>query len=90
MTVGRRTVCSALRSVGLRDEKCFHEYHRVLSFAKWSCHKAARILLQMLVHTFADPKNQRMVSKITSDFFGCYRLGQKTDLAKTEIFNTPV
>jgi len=27
---GRRTVSSALRAMGLDQEKCFHRYHRVL------------------------------------------------------------
>ena len=33
---GKRTVCSALRAVGLDQEKRFHRYHRVLSRASWS------------------------------------------------------
>ncbi len=36
LVVGRRTVCSALRAMGLEQEKQFHKYHRVLSQAKWS------------------------------------------------------
>lgn len=52
LVVGRRTVCSALRAVGLEQEKQFHKYHRVLSLAKWSAHQAARILLGLLVNTF--------------------------------------
>ena len=58
LVVGRRTVCSALRAVGLNDEKRFHKYHRVLSLAKWSCYKAARILLLQLAnhfHTTTEP-----------------------------------
>ncbi len=54
LVVGRRTVCSALRAVGLSDEKRFHKYHRVLSMAKWSCYKAARQVLRMLVNHFFD------------------------------------
>jgi len=54
LVVGRRTVCSALRAMGLSQEKQFHKYHRVtpdrvLSKAKWSCYQAARILLRLLV-----------------------------------------
>lgn len=52
LVVGRRTVCSALRAVGLAEEKRFHKYHRVLSRAKWSAHKASHILLKMLVRHF--------------------------------------
>jgi len=54
LVVGRRTVCSALRAVGLSQQQQFHKYHRVLSLAKWSCYKAARILLRMLVDHFFD------------------------------------
>ena len=53
MTIGRRTVSSALRSVGLSSEKRFHKYYRVLSLAKWSAYKASSILLQVLVDCFA-------------------------------------
>jgi DDE superfamily endonuclease len=52
LATGRRTICSVLRVVGLEHEKQFHKYHRVLSKAKWSCHQAARILLQLLINTF--------------------------------------
>lgn len=53
LVVGRRTVCSALRAVGLKQEQQFHKYHRVLSKAKWSIHQAARILLELLVNAFS-------------------------------------
>ena len=49
LVIGRRTVCSALRAMGLAQEKQFHKYHRVLSNAKWSAYQAARILLGLLV-----------------------------------------
>lgn len=49
LVVGRRTVCSVLRVMGLEQEKQFHKYHRVLSKAKWSAYQAARILLELLV-----------------------------------------
>jgi hypothetical protein len=54
LTIGRRTVCSALKVVGLSNEKQFHKYHRVLSLAKWSCFKAAKTLLMMLVECFCN------------------------------------
>jgi hypothetical protein len=39
-------VSSALRAMGLGQQKCFHRYHRVLiSHASWSSVKASRILL---------------------------------------------
>jgi hypothetical protein len=45
-------VASALRAVGLEDERCFCRYHRVLSRAKWSSKEASRILLGLLMKAF--------------------------------------
>ncbi len=50
---GRRTVTAALRVLGLDASSTFQNYHRVLSRARWSAHRAGRILLQQLVETFA-------------------------------------
>jgi hypothetical protein len=50
---GRRTVASALRVMGLSDERHFQNYHRALNRAVWSCHRASLILLRMLLATFA-------------------------------------
>src|SRR3712207_3108787 len=41
---GQRTVGSALRAMGLDQEKRFHRYHRVLSRARWSSREVSRIL----------------------------------------------
>ncbi len=49
---GRRTVSSALRAMGLDQEKRFHRYHRVLSRASWSSREAGRILLGLLLEAF--------------------------------------
>src|SRR5215210_3834796 len=49
---GKRTVSSALRAMGLDQERCFHRYHRVLSRASWSSREASRILLGLLVEAF--------------------------------------
>ena len=49
---GRRTVSSALRAMGLDQEKRFHRYHRVLSRASWSSRKVSRVLLGLLVEAF--------------------------------------
>jgi hypothetical protein len=38
--------------VGLREEKKFHKYHRVLSLVEWSALEAARILLELLLACF--------------------------------------
>lgn len=43
LTPGQRTVASALRAMGLHQEKYFQNYHRVLSRAKWSSKKAAQV-----------------------------------------------
>lgn len=50
---GKRTVTSALRIMGLSEERHFANYHRVLNRARWSGLKASRILLNMLISTFA-------------------------------------
>ncbi len=49
---GQRTVSSALRAMGLDQEKRFHRYHRVLSHASWSSRKVSRVLLRLLVEAF--------------------------------------
>jgi hypothetical protein len=57
---GKRTVASALRAVGLQDERHFCRYHRVLSRAAWSSREASRVLLGLLVETFV-PKGPLVV-----------------------------
>jgi DDE superfamily endonuclease len=49
---GQRTVSSILRIIGLRRERHFVNYHRVLNRAVWSSRQAARLLLDLLVSTF--------------------------------------
>jgi hypothetical protein len=49
---GKRTVASALRAVGLQEERQFCRYHRVLSRALWSSREAGRVLLGLLVEAF--------------------------------------
>src|SRR4051812_45827953 len=49
----RRTVTSALRVMGKSQDKHFQNYHRVLNRAVWSALSASRILLGLLVVTFA-------------------------------------
>jgi hypothetical protein len=46
---GKRTVTSALRAMGLEQERQFCRYHRVLNRASWSGKEAARVLLGLLV-----------------------------------------
>jgi DDE superfamily endonuclease len=52
LTPRERTVGSALRAMGLDQEKRFHRYHRVLSRASWSSREASRVLLRLLAETF--------------------------------------
>jgi len=49
---GKRTVTSVLQVLGLKDEKQFQNYHRVLNRAKWSGLQVSRILLGLLVMAF--------------------------------------
>ena len=49
---GNRTVASALRALGLGEERRFCRYHRVLSRASWSSRQAGRVLLELLVEVF--------------------------------------
>ena len=50
---GKRTVTAVLRIVGRGNEQHFQNYHRVLNRARWSSRAASRILLSLLVRTFA-------------------------------------
>jgi hypothetical protein len=52
LSPGKRTVSAVLRIVGLKAEKNFHKYHRVLSLVEWSALEAGRILLKMLLACF--------------------------------------
>ena len=53
LTPGKRTVTAALRVMGLSDNQHFQTYHRVLNRAVWSSLQVSRILLRILVSTFA-------------------------------------
>jgi hypothetical protein len=50
---GQRTVTAILRIMGLSAEKHFQNFHRVLNRAVWSSREASRLLLGLLVATFA-------------------------------------
>jgi DDE superfamily endonuclease len=50
---GKRTVTSALRVMGLSQERHFQNYHRVLSRSLWSGLAASQLLLSLLVSTFS-------------------------------------
>lgn len=49
---GKRTVTAALQVLGLKDEKQYQNYHRVLNRAKWSGLQVSQILLGLLVTAF--------------------------------------
>ena len=46
---GRRTVTAALRAVGLKDEKHFTNYHRVLNRDRWSPWVVSKLLLALII-----------------------------------------
>jgi len=52
LATGKRTITSALRVVGLSEERNFPKYHRVLSLSKWSARRASGILLRQLLDCF--------------------------------------
>jgi DDE superfamily endonuclease len=52
LTPGQRTVCAILRMVGLRWERHFVTYHRVLNRAAWRDRVGARLLFDLLVAAF--------------------------------------
>jgi hypothetical protein len=53
LAIGKRTVTACLRVCGKAQERHFQTYHRVLNRARWSALAGARILLGLLVSTFA-------------------------------------
>jgi hypothetical protein len=50
---GQRTVTAVMRVMGLSHERHFQNYHRVLNRARWSSLATARVLLGIVVRTFA-------------------------------------
>jgi len=48
-----RTVANALRVMGLADDKHFQNYHRVFGRARWDCLAVSRILLNLILKSFA-------------------------------------
>ena len=53
LAIGKRTVTSVLRVMGLDQQQHFQTYHRALNRAAWSPLAASRILLRLLVCAFA-------------------------------------
>ena len=50
---GKRTVTAVLQIMGLSHDQHFQNYHRVLNRAVWSSLAVSRVLLLLLVNTFA-------------------------------------
>lgn len=82
---GSRTVCNVLRSVGLKWEKNFPKYHRLLSHDNWSAYKLSDILFRLLVNTFI-PKGQPIVLGLDDTIER--RWGRK--ISKRGIYRDPV
>jgi DDE superfamily endonuclease len=49
---GKRTVTAVLRVMGRSQERQFQKYQRVLNRARWSSLAVARLLLELVGHTF--------------------------------------
>jgi hypothetical protein len=81
LATGKRTVTACLRVMGLSQQKCFVNYHRVLNRARWSSLAASQLLLRLVVTRFApegelvcgldDPIERRRGEKSTAK--GIYR-----------------
>lgn len=82
VTVGKRTVTTALRAMGLEQEEKFTNYHRVINRAEWSLKQGGEILLGIIVLMFVpasspiicgvdDTVERRKGKKIRAK--GCYR-----------------
>ncbi len=50
---GQRTVTAVLRVMGLSQERHFQNYYRALNRTRWSTLATARVLLELVVHSFA-------------------------------------
>jgi hypothetical protein len=77
---GGRTVCGALKVMGLQGERAFASYHRVLNRDKWNALEGAKILLLQIIKAFCmtelvialdDHVERRSGKKINAK--GCYR-----------------
>jgi len=53
LAIGKRTVTACLLVTGNGRDKRFQNYHHVLNRARWSALRASRVLLRMMVTTFA-------------------------------------
>ena len=53
---GKRTVCEALRVMGLSHQSNFAKYHHVLNRVDWSLLSASKILLNLLIKMIGEDK----------------------------------
>jgi hypothetical protein len=53
LAIGKRTVTACLRIMGKSDDPHFQNYHRVLNRAQWPALALSRVLLKLLIKTFA-------------------------------------
>jgi hypothetical protein len=81
----KRTVTSALRVMGLSEEKHFAKYHHVLSRAVWSSLEVARVLLSVLL-SYLDAGDEPLVFVIDETIER--RWGKK--IAARGIYRDPV
>ena len=82
---GKRTVSSALKAMGLDQQRRFHRYHWVLSRAKWSTMEVSGVLLELLVEAFV-PEEEPLVVGIDETLER--RQGKK--IAAKGIYRDPV
>jgi len=82
---GSRTVCNVLRSVGLRWERNFPKYHRVLNRDKWSAFKLSSVLFRLVITAFV-PNGTSIVVGIDDTIER--RWGRK--ISKRGIYRDPV
>ena len=78
---GSRTVCRLIRFAGLKGERSFDSYHKLLNRANWNMLKGSKILLQTILRTSSKEKaiyiaidehlERRRGPKIKA--IGCYR-----------------
>jgi len=60
LATGKRTVTSALRVMGLSDERHFSNYHQVLNRAVWSPRRMSEILLALLLKCLDSDKSKAL------------------------------
>jgi hypothetical protein len=59
---GGRTVCAALKILGMQGERHFDKYHRVLNRASWSPVEGSKILLKLTLY-FKQTQASRTLAK---------------------------